>query len=212
MERIKILALDFNGTMFDDFKVIWEGVRAIFTHYGLEAPHPDIYRAEVTNRFLDFYHRHGVPPSATADDLRRIWRPTVERHLHEGKLRHGVTDLLTWCASRDITPTIVSGDDPERIQRRLKHFAIEKAIKRTLGHILHKGEAIQQLATEFQVLPNQIVLVDDSGFSIREAREAGALTVGFTDGYQSKEQIRSAAPHRPAANFLEVVQILAQLV
>ena len=91
---IRILFLDLNGTVIDDWESSYVGVQAIFNKYCVACPSLDAYirKVALTGDYHGFYIDNGV--NATRDDLYKIYTPAYREHAVEAVVMPNVHGTL----------------------------------------------------------------------------------------------------------------------
>jgi phosphoglycolate phosphatase len=186
----KAVIFDYNGTLLDDVGPSYSSVVGIFKHYGLKAPSLDQYRSEVSSDFMPFYHGHGIPSSATAEDLNVIRRDYFLRNWHETQLRSDAKSVIDELTSKGMPLGIVSSEVDNLIKRRLKEDGLIYRFHSIKADVRDKEEALLEAAHEMSVHPMDTIYVDDTVDGNRAAVDVGMHAVGFGQGFHSVDRIR----------------------
>jgi len=207
---IKLLLLDWNGTLFDDREVVYGSVAEIFRRFNLSPPLPDIYFREITAQFMDFYFAHGIPIEATPEALNDIRHEYFLVHWQEGKLRLGARELLMFARNRGLRTIIASAEVNKILQQRVYALNIRQLLSFVHGGLKNKTNDLKRIVAGANIKPEQAIYVDDTKDGITSAKSAGLKTIGFTNGYNSHGQIGSASPTHFAHSLWDVIGILEE--
>lgn len=201
---LKGIFIDWNGTLLNDTEVSWGSVCAIFAHYGVPPPKRDKFFMEIGSRYLEVYHRFGIPESAKGADLNPIRIKYFEEHWHEAKLREGAREFLSWCSETDIRTAIVSAEQEVLVRKRVDELGILRYVDHIRADARYKALALRQTLGRFDLHPRETVYVTDTADDIAAAREERVRTIAFTDGYHPPERVLRAEPTFPNARFPSV--------
>ncbi len=208
---LQAVLLDNNGTAFDDLHVSFAAACAIFDHYGVPHPTLEQYRTEITSSFTDFYWNHGIPRTATREELNVIRRRYYEAHIHEASYRQGVPEFLHFCRARRLKVAMVSSEIPAVLAMCLaREGLILQFDDIRPGAWPSKIPFLVQTLVKLGVMPEQAVYVDDSVGGIADAKAIGMRTIGFVHPTASagRALIMAAEPETTAEDFYAVMPIL----
>jgi phosphoglycolate phosphatase len=196
MTGFKLAIFDWNGTLLNDLKLVYESVVAIFKAYQLPPPTLDEYRNEIEADFMKFYRAHGMPAHVTGEELNAIRKQYFQEHWQEVELQSGARQLLQLCRDLRIPITIVSGEMKEVLEDRLRQFSLAPLVNRVRGGARDKEHALADMLDTFKVDPEDTFYLDDSHDGITAAKHTGIFTIGFTGGYYSPQRIVLAKPDK----------------
>jgi beta-phosphoglucomutase-like phosphatase (HAD superfamily) len=210
-----MVVFDFNGTAIDDLPVAYGAVCAIFQEYGLEPPSLEVFKAEMGTDWMKFYLDHGIPESATPDDLNVIRSRFYKQHGHTAKLRDDFVSTVRELARRGVMVAICSAEQEEILLRYLEEAGLtdlipEWAVK---GAVRDKAQTLLDLAEAAGQDPDEVAYVDDSYSGLTAARTAGVVAVGFDNatGYAPADVIESAVPDFVINEIGDVLKLLQLL-
>lgn len=91
---------------------------------------------------------------------------------------------------------IVTSNRYDEVSKRLKHAGLDHLFGPILGIETNccKSEKIRKIMDQEQIGPSATYMIGDAASDIREANEAGVLSVGATWGYQPREVLETASP------------------
>lgn len=211
MEKPDLLALDWNGNLFDDREYAWGAVKTIFTNFNTKPPSPDAFFDATSADYVACYKRFGIPEHVTKEELNEVWRRYFSDHRNTGQLRPGVRELLALAKQLGLKTAVVSGEASSVLQKRLDELNLRQMIETAWADCHNKGESLKKLSAQSGIAPGRIVYVDDNFQGLVEARSIGAITIGFTGGWQTPGRISQANPHFLAGNMHVVRGIIKKL-
>lgn len=209
IESVELVIFDWNGTLLDDLEFVFESVLEIFRRYEVPPPTLEEYRREITADFMQFYWNHGIPRSATGDDLNKI-RIEVLRAIDLDRylLVDGVLEVLKGLANRSVKLAIASSGNTEVIAAQLTHLEISDLFDPVITDAWDKVAALKQALKHFGLEPHEAVYIDDTYDGLIAAKNAGLLACGVTWGYNSRERILAAEPDYVIDELKELIELL----
>lgn len=206
---IRLMIFDWNGTLLDDLGPVYKSVLEIFRQYGVPPPTIEEYRDQVKAKFMDFYWRHGIPRSATADDLNKIRIEVLKGcSPREYSLVEDTVHVLNYCAGRGLKIALVSAGNSEVISQQFSQFGITKFFDLVVADALDKVGGLKVCVSHFGLEPGRAIYVDDTRDGIVAAKKAGLVTCGVTWGYNSERRVRQACPGFVIRNLRELTEVL----
>ncbi|MDE2001329.1 MAG: HAD family hydrolase [Patescibacteria group bacterium] len=197
LQRPLLAIFDWNGTLLNDLPVVYGSVVEIFKRHRLPAPSLETYRAEITTDFMKFYHAHGIPTAATAQQLNAIRKEYLTLHAAEARLHDNAQNLILLCRALGMQTAIVSGEMEEVLEKRLNDFGLTPFIDRVFGSAYDKENKLIEALDHFGVQAERAFYLDDTFDGLMAAQQVGIITFGFCGGYGTREHIRAANPDFP---------------
>lgn len=189
-----MVVCDWNGTILDDLALVYASVLEIFRVYGIRPPPIAVYQAEITARFMDFYHAHGIPASVTPYDVNAIRKRFFEKRWNDVRLHRHADELLVLMEQLQLFVGIVSAEVDDVLNKRLLQFGITHYFDTVIGNAWDKEKALREALDVFHFLPEEAAYVDDTEDGLTAAKNVGMLAIGVTHGYHSPGRIFSAQP------------------
>ena len=212
-KKWKVAIFDWNGTLCNDFPLVYKVVEAIFAAYNLTPPTPAEYRNEIEADFIKLYHKYGIPQHVTAQYLNNEFRKKIlEKYWNSIRLQKNTKFVLSNCKELGLKCAIISGEMSQILKKRLDYFGIAKYFDYVAAdaYLKPKTELMKMAIKEIRVKPKEVFYVDDSCDGIKSAKEVGIATIGFTCGYYSKRRIISAEPDFTIDDLKEIIEIIKQ--
>ena len=199
MPAIRMVILDFDGTLADTAAVIIRTMQATISELGLPSRTDEQCAAMIGLRLVE------IPPvlfpecSIDAD----IYARTYRRLFHEFdtedavKIYPAVADTLKTLKSKGIILTIASSRSHASLAEYVERLGLSSFISHILGaDDVDKGkpdpEPVNRILERFGISPEETMVVGDTSFDIMMGRNAGTRTCGVTYGNGSMESLNDA--------------------
>ena len=199
MRNIKIMILDFDGTLGDTAGVIVKTMQATIKELGLPSRSDEQCAAMIGLRLIE------IPPFLFPEcELDgEYYASTYRRLFHdfntEGavELYPDVLETLIELKKRGIILTIASSRSKASLTKYVRTLGLESIISFVLGADDVKDgkpapEAVNRTLEKFGFLPEEALVVGDTTFDIQMGKAAGTWTCGVTYGNGSKESLADA--------------------
>ena len=199
MSRIKLVILDFDGTLGDTTALIVRTTQAAIRELGLPARSDEECASMIGLRLVE------IPPvlfpglEIDCD----LYAATYRRLFHEFdtdgavQLYPNVTDTLKRLDKQGITLTIASSRSRHTLVKYIENLGLNDIIGYVLGaDDVQEGkphpEAIIKTLEKFNIPADQAVMVGDTIFDIEMGLNAGTKTCGVTYGNGSRASLAKA--------------------
>ena len=199
MPAIRMVILDFDGTLADTAAVIIRTMQATISELGLPSRTDEQCAAMIGLRLVE------IPPvlfpecSIDAD----IYARTYRRLFHEFdtedavKIYPAVAETLKTLKSKGIILTIASSRSHASLAEYVESLGLSSFISHILGaDDVDKGkpdpEPVNRILERFGISPEETMVVGDTSFDIMMGRNAGTRTCGVTYGNGSMESLNDA--------------------
>jgi phosphoglycolate phosphatase-like HAD superfamily hydrolase len=189
---IRNILFDWSGTLVDDLPAVWKATN----HVLAKARRPEMsleqFRAEFCLPFTLFYDRH-VPDVPLAE--LEAWFHAHFRQVQDSvcELPHA-RGLLEFCRRRALRTFLLSTVHAD-------HFAVQAEVtgfgayfERAYVAVRDKRKKIHEILGENRLEPARTLFVGDMQHDIETARHGGIHSCGVLTGYNTREQLRAAAP------------------
>ena len=199
MENIRIMILDFDGTLGDTAGVIVKTMQATIKELGLPSRSDEQCAAMIGLRLIE------IPPVLFPEcELDgEYYASTYRRLFHDFntdgavELYPNVLETLVELKKRGIILTIASSRSKASLTEYVSALGLESVISFVLGADDVKDgkpapEAVNRTLEEFGCLPEEALVVGDTTFDIQMGKAAGTRTCGVTYGNGSIESLADA--------------------
>lgn len=199
MKEIKIILLDFDGTLGDTASVIINTMQATIRELGLAA-RTDKQCAEMIGLRLveipsELYPGLEIDPEVFASTYRRLFN--IYNTEGAVKLYPGVYETLRSLKQQGLTLTIASSRSHASLDQYVTELGLSSIISYVLGaDDVQEGkpqpEAVFKTLEKFGFNADQALMVGDSIFDIQMGINAGTRTCGVSYGNGTRESLASA--------------------
>lgn len=199
MENIRIMILDFDGTLGDTAGVIVKTMQATIKELGLPSRSDEQCAAMIGLRLIE------IPPVLFPEcELDgEYYASTYRRLFHDFntdgavELYPNVLETLVELKKRGIILTIASSRSKASLTEYVSALGLESVISFVLGADDVKDgkpapEAVNRTLEKFGFLPEEALVVGDTTFDIQMGKAAGTRTCGVTYGNGSIESLADA--------------------
>ena len=199
MENIRIMILDFDGTLGDTAGVIVKTMQATIKELGLPSRSDEQCAAMIGLRLIE------IPPVLFPEcELDgEYYASTYRRLFHDfntdgaAELYPNVLETLVELKKRGIILTIASSRSKASLTEYVSALGLESVISFVLGADDVKDgkpapEAVNRTLEKFGFLPEEALVVGDTTFDIQMGKAAGTRTCGVTYGNGSIESLADA--------------------
>lgn len=211
MENIRIMILDFDGTLGDTAGVIVKTMQATIKELGLPSRSDEQCAAMIGLRLIE------IPPVLFPEcELDgEYYANTYRRLFHDFntdgavELYPDVLETLVELKKHGIILTIASSRSKASLTEYVRTLGLEGVISFVLGADDVKDgkpapEAVNRTLEKFGFLPEEALVVGDTTFDIQMGKAAGTRTCGVTYGNGSRESLADA--DRLIDNFRELLR------
>lgn len=199
MENIRIMILDFDGTLGDTAGVIVKTMQATIKELGLPSRSDEQCAAMIGLRLIE------IPPVLFPEcELDgEYYASTYRRLFHDFntdgavELYPNVLETLVELKKRGIILTIASSRSKASLTEYVSALGLESVISFVLGADDVKDgkpapEAVNRTLEKFGFLPEEALVIGDTTFDIQMGKAAGTRTCGVTYGNGSIESLADA--------------------
>ncbi len=195
MSRFDLCIFDFNGTLQDDLRYIYEcGPQRIFAEFGLPCPSLDQYRNEVSADFMNsFYWPHGIPREVTDKDLDAIMKKAMkEPGRRPARLFPDALVALEAVAASGCQTVLVSAYDSAKLAEGVARHGLTRFFTRVRSEIRDKAPEFIRLMDEFGAAPGRTCAVGDQVEDAVASAKAGITPFICPRGFHNRGRIESA--------------------
>lgn len=170
---LKIVFLDLNGTVVDDWDVSYAAVRAIFAHHGKEVPPLAQYAEAMASNgdYHNFYLSHGI--NTTRDELYEIWTPAYRAHRREAVVVPGVRAFVRMLVKSGVEVHLLTAARRDFAEPLVQEAEIEQWCAALHYHIHDKAEQVRAVVHGMAIEPSECLIIGDLPSDMKAARSAG---------------------------------------
>ncbi|MCL5784665.1 MAG: HAD family hydrolase [Patescibacteria group bacterium] len=219
---IKLVAFDWNGTIFADSLAAVDAVNEVFKFLGVKAINLKKFQA-----CFDIPARNAyIAMGASAEVLDRkkvevahVFHTNYEQRAGKVRSRAFAKELLIWLSKNQIEALIFSNHLHEPIKIQLKRLKIGKYFNRVLANThpesafrgRAKAEKLKDYIISKKLSAKEVLVIGDSIEEIEIGKELGFYTAAITHGYCSTLRLKKAKPDFLISNLKEVIKIIGNL-
>jgi phosphoglycolate phosphatase len=209
---VTLIIFDFDGTLVDSRRQIWESHRVVFEQFGLACPTQE-QSLSLIGMSLELVLAQLAGPDAPvarmADAYKHLLPVLRENAASVNAAFDGAADLLAALAGqRDVKLGIATGHVSHAIEPALEKFGwrnffcnVQTADRAPSKP--HPGMLLQALS-ETGMHKDDAIMIGDTAFDMEMARAAGIESIGVAWGYHGVERLRDAGASRIVADMEEL--------
>jgi len=194
-----LVIFDWNGTVQDDLHHIYEcGVQRIFREFGVPCPTVEQFRDEVSADFMNsFYWPHGIPKTATADDLNVIMKAGYDEKGTPPALFPDAVHVIRSLGRLGYLLAVSSAYARGKLDAAIERAGLQQAFLRADSDVRDKKESFTSLIDLAGVPAENVTVIGDSESDALGAAAIGALPIIVTRGYAPPERMEKLRPQVP---------------
>lgn len=213
MGKIKIIILDFDGTLGDTASVIINTMQATIRELGLDSRTDEQCAAMIGLRLVEIpselYPGLEIDPELFASTYRRLFN--IYNTEGAVKLYPGVYETLKSLKQQGLTLTIASSRSHASLDQYVQELGLSSIISYVLGaDDVQEGkpqpEAIFKTLDKYGFSAEEALMVGDSIFDIQMGINAGTRTCGVSYGNGTRESLSPA--ERIIDDFRELIELI----
>lgn len=216
---IKLVAFDWNGTIFADTYTIFRSNNENFIFLKIKPPTFSEFQRYYDVPVKKLYLAMGVPEDQidkNAQKIVDIFMANYEPSVNRIRTRAYARELLIWLLKNNIKSVIFSNHTVDSIQKHLKRLKIEKyfseIIANTMADFPLKGrtkkEKLKSYMGKHKISPSEVLIVGDTTEEIEIGKELGVRSIAITHGNMSTGRLKKAKPDYLISSLKEVIDII----
>lgn len=184
---IKLLAFDWDGTLFDSTGIISRCIQASVRDVGGSVP-SDVDATYVIGMDLSAALRHAAPdiPAQKHPLLVERFKFHYKLHQHDISLFEGVLEMLADLKARNYLLTVATGKSRSGLNEALQAVELRGVFdgSRTAEETAGKPHPmmLQELMAEFGASPEEVLMIGDTTHDLQMALHAGCPSIGVSYG------------------------------
>lgn len=218
---IKLVAFDWNGTLFADTYAILDSINEVLKLLKFKPVNLKTFQKHfdvpVTKTFIELGMTEETIKNKTAEII-KTFHENYERRAVKVRTRAFAKQLLDWLSRRNIKSIIFSNHIDEPIRKQLKRLKIEKYFLEVLANskldsslkIRTKQKKLEDYIKSNGFLATEALVIGDTVEELEIGQEIGAVTVALTDGNCSVARLKDAKPDYLISSLKEVVNIIRE--
>lgn len=202
--KIKLIAFDVNGTLFDDTNIFWNAINGIFPCFNKQPLPIDVLQERFGQPWTRIYREEGISEDAATDE--ELYRTYNELYQSQSSPRpfRGVKSVLRWLRKQGIELAIVSTQQNEITIPLLENHGLDKLFFKISGSVSDKAKALKEVLRVARVSPHEAAYVGDQEDDTRNAKKAGYASIAFVGGLHTRERLEAVNPDFVITSFREL--------
>ncbi len=214
-EGIKLLILDFDGTLADTLQVILNTMQSTLQVLGLPERSREQCRAMIGLRLTEIPERLFPEVKGIGSRYAAAYRTQFAKFNVPGSvpLFPGVLETLQALVARGFALSIASSRGHESLDNYLEELHLEAMVSYVVAaedvqHAKPHPEPVLKTLAHFALQPHEVLVVGDTDFDIAMGVNAGCYTCGVSYGNGSRESMQEAGAHAIIDNFPQLLGLL----
>lgn len=216
---IKLVAFDWNGTVFADTYAILDSVNEVLKSLKLKSANLKTFQKHFDVPVTRTYLGLGIPGeviNSKVSEITQTFHSSYERRAAKVRTRAFVRQLLEWLSENNINSIIFSNHINEPIRRQLKRLKIERYFSDVLANLSldssykerNKQNKLRKYIKENNLLKNEVMVIGDTVEEMEIGRVLGVMTVALTHGNCSIARLKAAKPDYLIGSLKDVIDII----
>lgn len=212
MTKYQHIIWDWNGTLLDDVWLCVEIMNKLLAKRGLYGLTHRHYREIFDFPVRKYYEKAGFNFNVDSFEmLCGVFCDEYARRVGECALHKHALNTLTYCADRDISQSILSSTEQDRLEQMVDMCGLRPFFETIIGqadyYATGKIERGKKLIGELDFHKNEILLIGDTTHDEIAAREMGIDCALVTIGHHSTRKFLQTSAY-VFDNLAEIVHLL----
>jgi phosphoglycolate phosphatase len=219
---IKLVAFDWNGTLFADTYACLDAVNQVLGNFEAKPINVTQYQQYFTVPIVGLYQGLGFDKEFILQNIPKIshiFHSYYEPRALKVRTRKGAKKILAYLANKQINCLIFSNHVTEAIEFQIRRLKIEQYFSKVLANSeqdsalkeRHKEKSLQNFIKEQKLKPHQVLVVGDSQEEVEIGQKLGAITVALTGGNYTTARLKAAKPDYLINNLGELKTIIKKI-
>ena len=216
---IKLVVLDWNGTLLSDTNACMAADNHVIKYFGGNPVSLKAYRDTIIIPSNKFYAQHGCKMNQLVREskkLGRIFHSFYEERAKKCRARKGTKEMLKWLHSNSIDSIILSNHTTNGIVFQLKRLKLDGYIREILANNeldtsmkeRNKLKKLRDYVERNHYKKNEILIIGDSTEESEIAKRLGIQSALITDGYYSTKRLKKSKPDYIINNLTDLKKII----
>lgn len=219
---IKLVAFDWNGTLFADTIAVYESNNGVFRLFNRKPVSFRTFQKYFDVPVKKYYQAVGIPEDALnqkATQITKTFHLFYESRVSKVRTRAWAKALLSFLSKNNINSVIFSNHIVDPIKKQLKRLKIEKYFSEVLAnsHIQtsfegrNKKEKLSSFIIDKKILPGETLIIGDTIEEIEIGKQLGCVTVAITHGNCSTVRLKSKKPDYLIYSLKQAINIIKKI-
>ena len=210
---IKGVVFDFDGTLLDSMKIIFEALNEALSKRNLQKISLDLLGRMAGRTLSDIIKAKMHVPEQTIEAIEKdLFKAYVNFCRTSCQLLPNVENTLKTLKSKHVKLGLLTTTPREPLKVAVRRLAIGNYFDIMLAKEDAKSkpdpDGLNQIITEFGVSRDECLYVGDSPIDILTGRAAGIRTIAVTTGLATVEQLKENAPYDIITNLEQLLMLI----
>lgn len=219
---IKLVAFDWNGTLFADANTVNESANHFIQQLGGKPVNLSFYRKHFQIPVIDYYTKVGLDREHILKNSKtrsQIFHDHYEQKALKLRTRQNAKNLLAYLKEEKIESVILSNHTVKGINIQLKRLKIEHYFTKVLANNeidsalkgLNKGARLVEYFKVEQIRAKNGLIIGDTAEETEIGKSLGMVTVSITHGHSTIGRLKAAKPDFLISDLKQVIPIIKSL-
>lgn len=217
---IKLVAFDWNGTLYNDSKFQFQGFNAALKYFRRKPISFGKFRETYDVPFSKMWAANGGHISEMLLQ-NKAYSEWYDKNARKIPLKQNARKLLKYLNTKNIPTIIFSNHPSKRIETDLKILKINSLITKALGRPSNdphshtfkrsKHERLHKYLKAKKVKPKEVLCVGDTTEEIELSKTLGLVSVALTTGNCSTKRLKALKPNFLINDLQKITHIIQKL-
>jgi len=219
---IKLVAFDWNGTLFADTKACLFAANQVYKSFGIRPITFKQYLHTTDVPISKFYAANGIPKNTimkNTEKISSIFHSGYEEKAKNVRTRANTRRVISWLSEHKIDSIIFSNHIEDKIAYQLKRLKIDTYFSQILANSLldsaiksrEKKFKLEKYMAVNKINHKEIIIVGDGPEEIEIARELGVMCIAITQGQYSTSRLKAAKPDYLITDLGNIINIIREI-
>jgi len=179
----KVLFLDLNGTLVDDWEQVYIGMKALFNFYGKPVPslRELIESVAFNGDYTSFYRDRGIGNDGM--DLHDVYLPAYQKVIGKVSVSPFLHEVLTKLKEAGVEIHLLTAARGDFAQKLVDRADIAKYCEAFHFHIHNKAAQVEAVISGMDVRPENCFMVGDLPSDVLHSKKAGIKGIALLNGH-----------------------------
>lgn len=198
MPKFQYVIFDFDGTIADTSRGVYDSIIYALQSYGYEVPNDDVLASFLGPPLHASFMRATGCDDQTAEKLTAKYRELyTDNAMYRVRLFDGIKDMLVSLKENGVKMAIASSKPQHFFDKLLKHLEITEFFDAVCGASFDDKENTKEAIIDralnlLKADKNKTLMVGDRCFDVDGAKQNGLKSLGVVFGYDYTEELKKA--------------------
>lgn len=216
MKRVKLLVIDWDGTLADSVSQIVACKTFLAKKYHLPIPSEATIRRVLGRKFeialaTCFPNVSSLRLRMLAEEFHHL----MQQETYQARLFPNVKEILQLCKKNGIKLAVATSKDRKELDKAIAYSHLEGIFDITCCGKEYKEKPdpamLKRILTQLKVDPSECLMIGDTTTDIQFARNAGVNTICVTFGAHSLNELNAEKPLAFIADWKELPEVINNL-